>query len=104
MAATLIASIRRLADSTDASVTPIPSENRQQEIAKIIGANNQAIRDYENRYEADAVVLRDEMLARLPLVQRPDTANFLYEQPTNAYGLRAIAEDLQKLSILLPLN
>src|SRR6266850_3310179 len=56
----------------------------------------EAENEYENKYQADAVVLRDEILSRLPLLQRPVWENTLY-QAHNANVLDEVARDLETL-------
>jgi hypothetical protein len=57
---------------------------------------------YESKYQADAMVLRDEILSRLPLVHRAILNDAMYEHPTNPTGLEMVAADLGRLAKMLP--
>lgn len=54
--------------------------------------------EYSARYKADAIVLSDEMLSRLP----PGTRNDFVHYDTAAAGIERIATDLERLAKLLP--
>lgn len=60
--------------------------------------------EYREKYGADAINLRDEMLRRLPpMPNRHDFANSLYEQPNpNMLTMVDVANDLEMLAKRLP--
>lgn len=60
---------------------------------------------YASEYKIEAILLRDEMLARLPdkmNVSRESLIEHTYEYPTSTYGVRAVVDDLEKLARSLP--
>lgn len=59
--------------------------------------------EYEQKYQADAIVLKDEIMSRLPLVQRSTSEDHMYRYPTNLYGLDDVATDLERLAKSLPI-
>jgi hypothetical protein len=60
------------------------------------------VRDYQQKFLADSISLRDELSRRLPKrLRRPDTSN-LYKNPPNVLAIEAIADDLELLAKSLP--
>lgn len=90
--------IREIADNAILSY----SAPMQLSASEMLIKNHQYMSEYENKYEADAIVIRDELLSRLPLLQRPDYVNSEYEHPTNPLGLKEVASDLDTLARRLP--
>jgi hypothetical protein len=61
-----------------------------------------SVRDYQQKFLADSISLRDELSRRLPKrLRRPDTSN-LYKNPPNVLAIEAIADDLELLAKSLP--
>jgi hypothetical protein len=58
--------------------------------------------EYSAKFLSDAILLRDELLSRLPKEQKNPSAYSIYEYPTNPIGLRMVIEDLKRLSKNLP--
>jgi hypothetical protein len=69
-----------------------------------LNALQDAIFSYQTSYQADAIVLRDEMLSRLPVVHRENWADIMYQTPNNLFGLDDVATDLKRLAALLPVK
>lgn len=63
------------------------------------------MRRYSNVFQIDAILLRDEMLKRLPVGSKSNdtiiSRGGAYESPTNPLGIRAIIADLERLAKLL---
>ena len=57
---------------------------------------------YEERYRADVLILREEMLHRLPELRGKAVPPILASHPTNALGLGEVAASLEVLAKLLP--
>lgn len=57
--------------------------------------------EYEEKFKSDAIILRDELISRLPKNTKKDR-NFMYEHPTNMIGLQKIIDDLEILTKSLP--
>ncbi|MBU4231108.1 MAG: PIN-like domain-containing protein [Desulfobacterales bacterium] len=61
---------------------------------------------YKFNFKVDAILLRDEMLARLPedilLSKRERSFPHMYEHPTNPLGLEAVIDDLEYLAKCMP--
>jgi hypothetical protein len=53
---------------------------------------------YDKRFKVDAILLRDEMLSRLPESAKNKSAYSLYEHPTNPIGMGMVADDLERLA------
>lgn len=54
--------------------------------------------EYDRRFKVDAIMLRDEMLSRLPNYKPENTFEFSYERPTNFFGFGFVADDLEKMA------
>jgi hypothetical protein len=50
----------------------------------------------------DTILIRDELLSRLPKDERGNDVHILYEHPTNLLGMEEVASDLEGLAKLLP--
>ena len=57
---------------------------------------------YEDRYKAEVLILREEMLHRLPELRQKTAPPILASHPTNALGLGEVASSLEVLAKLLP--
>lgn len=68
----------------------------------ILRRNEEHQAEYSKRYRVTAIVLRGELLARLPKGHRNETPLLMYERPTNFFGYCIIADDLEKLANSLP--
>jgi hypothetical protein len=58
--------------------------------------------EYGEKFKSDAIILRDEMLSRLPKDQKSIMAYSMYEYPINSIVLQMVIDDLDKLSKSLP--
>ncbi len=58
--------------------------------------------EYDSRFKVDAILLRDELLSRLPKQLKNEQAYSMYEHPTNRLGMQGIADDLERLAKSLP--
>jgi hypothetical protein len=57
---------------------------------------------YNERYKADALILREEMLYRLPELRKKAGPAILFNHPTNPLGLEDVASSLEIMAKLLP--
>ncbi len=60
--------------------------------------------DYDAKFKVDAILLRDELLSRLPKGSKNEREYRTYEHPTNPIGMGMVADDLERMAKLLPLN
>lgn len=56
--------------------------------------------EYNNKYKVDAILLRDELLSRLP-AETQKGKEYLYEHPTNLIGMEIVTTDLERMAKLL---
>ena len=90
-AETLASDIRQLAQTATAELQADPRS-----------VIHQSMFNYSSNYQGDAIVLRDEIMSRLPLIKRDMWANSFYDHPTNPIGLNEVAGDLDRLARMLP--
>lgn len=62
----------------------------------------QQISDYDGKFKVDTILLRDELLARLPKEARNDRVYRRYEHPVNPLGMKEVIDDLERMAKLLP--
>lgn len=75
---------------------------REQWIRDSDKAHDYFMREYKEKYWADAILLRNELYRRLPKnLQQPQLSG-LYQYPTNLLGVEAIADNLELLAKSLP--
>jgi hypothetical protein len=67
-----------------------------------INAMQAFISRYNERYKADALILREEMLHRLPELRRKAGPAILFSHPTNPLGFEEVASSLEIMAKLLP--
>src|SRR6266542_373589 len=56
---------------------------------------------YDEKFKVDSILLRDELLARLPEGSRQEPSYRMYEYPTNFLSMGMVADDVQRLAKLL---
>lgn len=88
------------------SLTYIPDRinNWNKYTQESMSLSTKMMLSYTHNYKIDAILLRDEILSRLPKNLRSKDNNrdhFDYEHPTNPIGLGYIADHLEKISRLL---
>jgi hypothetical protein len=59
--------------------------------------------EYNEQSKADAIIVRDELLSRLPTNLPRNTVFLIYEHPTNFFGLENVISDLEQLAKRLAL-
>jgi hypothetical protein len=57
---------------------------------------------YEDKYKAEVLILREEMLHRLPELRQKAVPPIMASHPTNALGVGEVASTLEVLAKLLP--
>lgn len=57
---------------------------------------------YDDKYKAEVLILREEMLHRLPELRQKTAPSILASHPTNALGLGEVASSLEVLAKLVP--
>ena len=65
-------------------------------------ATQNFLAQYEDKYKAEVLILREEMLHRLPELRQKTVPPILASHPTNALGLEEVASTLEVLAKLLP--
>ena len=78
---------------------------REQWLKESDTVHDSAMRYYRDNYWADAILLRNELYRRLQrLAKEPNQTNLgpIYQHPTNVLGIQVIADDLERISKLLP--
>jgi len=75
---------------------------REQWIRDSDTAHDSFMREYKEKYWADALLLRNELLRRLPKQFRQPQLAAIYQYPTNLLGVEAIADNLELLAKSLP--
>lgn len=58
--------------------------------------------EYDRRFKVESILLRDELLSRLPKQPRDQYLAVMYEHPTNFIGMGEVIDDLEKLAKSLP--
>ncbi|HBC3807720.1 TPA: DUF4935 domain-containing protein [Vibrio alginolyticus] len=93
-----MAAMRNATDSERINIWNKYNELERNPTAALMGM-------YETNFKVNAILLRDELLRRLPaeLNSRRDASSFLdYEHPTNPIGLSSILDDLEFLARSMP--
>src|SRR5215813_5506564 len=78
---------------------------REQWLKESDVVHDSAMRYYRDNYWADAILLRNELYRRLQkLPKKLNQTNLapIYQNPTNVVGIQVIANDLERISKLLP--
>jgi hypothetical protein len=75
---------------------------RDQWIKESGAGHDSFMRQYKEKYWADAILLRNELLRRLPKNLRQPQLSGIYQYPTNLLGVEAIADNLELLAKSLP--
>jgi hypothetical protein len=57
--------------------------------------------EYDAKFKVKAMVLRDELLTRVPHPDPGHRAHRMYEHPTNPIGMGMVADDLERMARLL---
>jgi len=60
--------------------------------------------EYDANYKIDSILLRDELLSRLPKGSKNEQEYRTYEHPTNTIGMSMVVDDLERMAKLLPLS
>jgi hypothetical protein len=77
---------------------------RDQWIKESDAGHDSFMRQYKEKYWAEAILLRNELLRRLPKKLRQPQLSGIYQNPTNMLGVEAIADNLELLAKSLPEN
>jgi hypothetical protein len=75
---------------------------RQSCNGESLKATQNFLAQYEAKYKAEVLILREEMLHRLPELREKAVPPILASHPTNALGLGEVASTLEVLAKLLP--
>jgi hypothetical protein len=75
---------------------------REQWIRDSDTAHDSFMRQYKEKYWADAILFRNELIRRLPKTLRQPQLSAIYQYPTNVLGVEAIADNLELLTKSLP--
>jgi hypothetical protein len=90
-------------DMTALSHIPDDDAHRVYRQAEIERTTGQLRSDYNGNYKAEALVIRDVVLATLPVGRRNNTIDSIYSQGAGpASDVQNIFEDLERLARMLP--
>jgi hypothetical protein len=53
--------------------------------------------DYSRYFKTEAIIIKDELIRKLPKLMREHNVDSIYEHPTNPLGIEQIVDDLEKL-------
>jgi hypothetical protein len=74
-----------------------------EDFQRLSQMSNERIARYDREFKVDAIILRDELLARLPARFRQEKRPWLmYEHPVNPIGMTEVADNLEMLAKALP--
>ncbi len=88
-------------DRADANRTE-KKKLRDEWVSESNAAHDSFMRQYKEKYWADAILYRNELLRRLPKNFQQPQLSGLYQYPTNLLGVEAIADNLELLAKSLP--
>lgn len=93
--------------SQQAAMSAAKSEEERNQIwhsqTKDMGLRSfQRNAEYDRRFKVETVILRDEMLSRLPSESKDERSYSMYEHPTNPIGMGMVTDDLERLAKVLP--
>ena len=91
-------------DKSDRPETP-PTERKrlkEQWIRESDNTHDLVMREYKEKYWADAILFRNELQRRLPKTLRQPQLSGIYQYPTNILGVEAVADNLELLGKSLP--
>jgi hypothetical protein len=77
---------------------------REQWLRDSDTAHDSFMREYKDKYWAEAILLRNELYRRLPKKLQQPRLGGIYQYPTNILGVGVIADHLELLSKSLPDN
>jgi hypothetical protein len=92
---------RRIADQQWHALTRAQTEEKKHQLweahsSTLSNGLFSLIKEFEQKFKIDAVLLRDELLARLPASERDQTSERRYEMPVNTFCIRTITDDLER--------
>jgi len=97
---------RILSSRTSLNRTNISDEERnrawQQETNEIIQESFEMKSKYDSSFKVDTILLRDELLSRLPKGNKSERVFHTYEHPINPISMEMVADDLERLAKSLP--
>jgi hypothetical protein len=93
-------------DKSNRPETPASERKRLREqwIRESDNTHDLFMREYKEKYWADAILFRNELQRRLPKNLRQPQLSGIYQYPTNMLGVEAIADNLELLAKSLPDN
>jgi hypothetical protein len=96
--------IRTRCDKQDEAAKSEPEKNQLRKSCndESLKAVQAFLVQYEDRYRAEVLIVREEMLYRLPELRHKTVPPILASHPTNALGLGEVASSLEVLAKLLP--
>ncbi len=75
---------------------------RQQWLRESDALHDSSMRNYRDKYWADAILLRNELYKRLPKQLNQKNLAPIYQNPTNVLGVQVIADHLELIAKSLP--
>lgn len=97
----------RLRDSKWEQMSAAKSEEEKHRIWNkfvtiTMESSQKFISDYEEKFKVDTILLRDELLSRLPKDARDNQSYAMYQYVANPIGIEMVASDLERLTKSLP--
>lgn len=97
---------RRIADQQWHAMTRAQTEDQKHQLWEAHTSTHTnglftLMREFDQKYKVDAILIRDELQARLPASERDRQVERRYEHPTNTFCIREIADDLERKAKLL---
>jgi hypothetical protein len=97
---------RRTADQQWHAMTRAQTEEQKHQLweahtSTLTNGLFSLMRDFEQKFKIDAILLRDELLARLPASERDQQSERRYEMPVNTFCIRMITDDLERKAKVL---
>jgi hypothetical protein len=107
LAREMIAADERIRSRCDKQDELVKTDQAKQQLRQ--SCNDESLKaaqaflvQYEHKYKAEVLILREEMLYRIPELRRKTAPPILASHPTNALGLGEVASSLEVLAKLLP--
>ena len=93
--------------STQAQTSAVSTKSeqkrvREQWVKESDVTHDSFMRQYKEKYWADAILVRNELYRRLPKNFQQPQLSGLYQYPTNLLGVEAVADNLELLAKSLP--
>jgi len=91
--------LNREEEFQDSRSSPNSTETWDRYRSRDMRVSDERNSEYERRFKIDAIMLRDELRARIPDYTPAERHHDLtYEHPTNYFGFEEVASDLERMA------